>query len=81
MSQISGGSGKGQNPRRVERRLLVMRVEPELLEKLSLETGGANIDLPPLEALYTEDFRAVSHTFTIRDDGVGLLSVLFERPR
>ncbi len=72
---------EAQVPRLVERRLLIMRVEPNLLTNLTLETGGANIDLSPAEALYTEDYKAVSHTFTIQEDGVGLLSILFERPR
>jgi hypothetical protein len=68
-----------QEPRPVERKLFVIRVEPHLLENLYIEDGGVNLDLPMIEGLFTEEYNAVSHTFTVRDDGVGILSILFER--
>lgn len=49
------------------------------MENLYIEDGGVNLDLPMIEGLFTEEYNAVSHTFTVRDDGVGILSILFER--
>ena len=72
---------EAQEPRRVERRLLVMRIEPENLENLSIADGGTNLDLPILEEYFGPDYTAVSHTFDLQATGVGILSILFERPK
>lgn len=65
--------------RSVERRLIVMRVDPETLGGLDRPGAGAIIALgPPIDA-YTDGWTLVSHTFEVKPGGDGLLSVLFER--
>jgi hypothetical protein len=38
------------------------------------------IDLGEEIAAYQDDWRTVSHTFTLAPDGSGWISILFERP-
>lgn len=70
-----------QDARKVERRLLVMRIEPDQLENLSVANGGTNLELPILEDLFPPGYMAVSHTFELQATGVGILTILFERPK
>lgn len=72
-------AGRGVDPPGVERRLIVMRIEPETLEQLD-HPGGALIEFGEPIGAYGEDWRAVSHTFSLGLGGEGVLSVLFKRP-
>lgn len=74
-----GKDASGDRARGVERRLIVVRVEPKDLAQLGKPGGGLLVDLgPPVDA-YGEDWLLVSHTFSIQPTGEGILSVLFER--
>ena len=69
-------------PRKVERRVLIVRAEVDspMMEAIKEPGGGAVIDLGENIAAYEEDWRTVSHTFNLAPDGSGWISVLFERP-
>lgn len=72
-------AGRGADPPGVERRLIVMRIEPGTLEQLDRPGGGALIEFGEPIGAYGEDWRAISHTFNLGLGGEGVLSVLFER--
>ncbi len=75
--------GKTPLPRRVERKLLVRRVPPEMFaETRLLEGGGTDIDLGDYtEENYLSDWQVVSHALALTEDGGAILTVLVERPR
>ena len=75
--------GKTPLRRRVERKLLVRRVPPEMFaETRLLEGGGTDIDLGDYtEENYLSDWQVVSHALALTEDGGAILSVLVERPR
>lgn len=59
-----GKGASGCRPRRVERRLIVVRVESEAMSQLEEPGGGLLVDLgPPVDA-YGEDWMVMSHTFS-----------------
>ena len=73
-------------PTQVERRLLVRPLPPEMLsETMLLPGGGTDIDLGDhIEETYLDDWKVVSHTFTLTPDSpevAGIVTVLVERPR
>ena len=74
--------GSESFPRKVERRLPIVRVEADspMVEAIKEPGGGARIDLGENIAAYQDDWRTASHTFTLAPDGSGWISILFERP-
>jgi len=82
---MSGGRGQSP-PRRVERKLLVLRIEEEREEMRAINTpgdGSAILGIVSHEngpvADY-DDWALVSHTFQVLPEGAGVVSLLFERP-
>ena len=64
-----------------ERRFIAMRVEQEEMASLLSAPGQGlilNLD-QPVSAYNPEDWRLVSHTFTLTPAGVGIISFVFER--
>ncbi len=74
-----GRGGAGYGCVKAERRLIVMRIEPEVVAGLDDPNDGLLVDLgPPIDAYGTE-WNLISHTFCVQPTGEALLSVLFER--
>jgi len=69
-----GMAGASLAPRDVERNLIVERIPKE---NLSLAAGV--FDLKGTLTQYKSDWRVVSHTFAIQEDGSALLTCLLER--
>lgn len=56
-----------------------MRVEPEAMVGISQPGDGLILNLgPPLDQ-YLDEWTLASHTFTVTQEGVGLISFVFER--
>jgi hypothetical protein len=73
-----------QEPRRVERKLLIRIIPAERCPKPNsfLRGGGNDIDLgDDIEERYLSDWLPTSHTFIMLPNGNGLLTVLMERIR
>lgn len=66
-------------PKDVERRLIIMRVEPDHVVGLSEPGHGSILNLSDPVDKYQDDWRLVSHDFTLMPDGSARLSILFER--
>ena len=83
------GEEESQEPRRVERRLLIRIIPAEMLADTEELLGGGlllgkgdGIDLgDDIEERYLSDWLPTSHTFSILPNGNGLLTVLMERLR
>ena len=74
---------ESQEPRRVERKLLIRVIPAEMLSETELLSGrGVAIDLgDDIEDRYLSDWLPTSHTFSMRPHGNGLLTVVMERIR
>jgi len=80
---------ESQEPRRVERKLLIRVIPAEMLAETELLLGGDlllgkgnGIDLgDDIEERYLSDWLPTSHTFAVLPNGNGLLTVLMERIR
>jgi hypothetical protein len=74
---------ESQEPRRVERKLLITIIPAEMLSETELLSGrGVAIDLgDDIEDRYLSDWLPTSHTFSIQPNGNALLTVLMERIR
>ena len=67
-------------PTSVERQFVLMRVEPEDIAEVLQPGGGLILDMAEPIDEYQDEWRLVSHDFTLTQDGVGLISLVFERP-
>ena len=75
---------ESQEPRRVERKLLIRIIPAERRPKPNsfLRGGGNDIDLgDDIEERYLSDWLPTSHTFSMLPNGNGLLTVLMEHIR
>jgi hypothetical protein len=87
LKRYSRGSGEGcsegdvmseeesQEPRRVERKLLIRVIPAEMLSEPELDLGD------DIEERYLSDWLPTSHTYIMLPNGNGLLTVLMERIR
>ena len=67
-------------PTSVERQFVLMRVEPEDIAGVLQPGGGLILDMAEPIDEYQDEWRLASHDFTLTQDGVGLISLVFERP-
>jgi hypothetical protein len=81
---VSGGAGR---PQAVERRLLIRSIPREALSNIMLlhrALGeGEHIDLDLgayIDEEYLNDWKVLSHTFSLQPEGGALLTLLIERP-
>jgi hypothetical protein len=74
---------ESQEPRRVERKLLIRIIPAEMLSETEFLPGGGNdIDLgDDIEERYLSDWITTSHTFSMLPNGSALVTVLVERLR
>jgi hypothetical protein len=81
---ISGGAGRAEA---MERRLLIRTIPKEKLQDVMLLDAalgrGVHIDLDLgayVDQEYLNDWKVLSHTFTLQPEGAALLTLLIERP-
>lgn len=81
---MSGGTGR---PKAVERRLLIRSIPSEAISdimRLDSALGrGDHIDLDLgayVDQEYLNDWKVLSHTFSVQTEGGALLTLLVERP-
>lgn len=67
------------DPRPVERRFIMVRVEPDAMAGVAQPGGGLILNLADPIDQYKSEWKLASHTFTLTEQGVGLVSVIFER--
>jgi hypothetical protein len=74
---------ESQEPRRVERKLLIRVIPAEMSSETELLPGGDDdIDLgDDIEDGYLSDWLTTSHTFSMLPNGSALVTVLVERLR
>jgi hypothetical protein len=66
---------ESQEPRRVERKVLIRVIPAEMLSEPELDLRDN------IEERYLSDWLTTSHTFNVLPNGNGLLTVLMERLR
>lgn len=81
---MSGGAGRAEA---MERRLLIRTIPKETLRDIMLLDAalgqGEHIDLDLgayVDQEYLNDWKVLSHTFTLQPEGAALLTLLVERP-
>lgn len=81
---MSGGTGRAGA---VERRLLIRTIPKETLRDVMLLDAalgkGEHIDLDLgayVDQEYLNDWKVLSHTFTLQPEGAALFTLLVERP-
>ena len=81
---ISGGAGVAGA---MERRLLIRTIPKEKLQDVMLLDAalGRGVHIDPALAAYVDqeylnDWKVLSHTFTLQPEGAALLTLLIERP-
>jgi hypothetical protein len=81
---MSGGAGRAEA---IERRLLIRTIPKETLRDIMLLDAvlgkGEHIDLDLgayVDQEYLNDWKVLSHTFTLQPEGAALLTLLVERP-
>jgi hypothetical protein len=80
---MSGGAGRAEA---IERRLLIRTIPKETLRDIMLLDAalgmGEHIDLDLgayVDQEYINDWKVLSHTFTLQPEGAALLTLLVER--
>jgi hypothetical protein len=71
-----GWTEESSAPQEAERHLVL-----EWISKESLWLGTSVFDLKGILSEYDSDWKVVSHTFNIQEDGSGLLTCILERVR
>jgi hypothetical protein len=81
---MSGGAGRAEA---IERRLLIRTIPKETLRDIMLldaalgKAEHIDLDLGAyVDQEYLNDWKVLSHTFTLQPEGAALLTLLVERP-